>query len=82
MQGGHPYWNVLECTGVKNVLENVLEKCLFLYLNICVLEKSENLYLMYLNVLENQNCCTGMYWKKINIIYDFVFDPILPILAS
>ena len=35
------YWNVLECTDVTNVLENVLEKSLFSYWKISVLEKSE-----------------------------------------
>ena len=56
------YLNVLECTGIENVLENVLEKSLFLYLKKSVLEKFKEILLMYWNVLENQKY-TWLYLK-------------------
>jgi hypothetical protein len=52
------YWKVLECTGMENVLENVLEKGCFLVYWKNVLELFRN---FLVNVLDN--CCKGkMYW--------------------
>ena len=56
------YWNVLECTWKKFVLENILEKCNFCTGKTCVLEKWLQKRQMYWNVLENWGICSEFFF--------------------